>query len=176
MLPTHWWVELGLVPLGRAMSKGMFSGQLCPQKDFKQHVYWWVELYSCSVGCLTCGVSVVNPTGYWVVPILAASRRAHANEHSPELPLSLCLFLQWAAATSSHSTSTGDPPIPAGNLALNPKKSLLFSPGSDGHKTLSTPLKSGVSGSPRPVEFLWSNPTGLQSQILWGLLHSLPDP
>ena len=150
------------------MSKGMFSGQLCPQKDFKQHVYWWVELYSCSVGCLTCGVSVVNPTGYWVVPILAASRRAHANEHSPELPLSLCLFLQWAAATSSHSTSTGDPPIPAGNLALNPKKSLLFSPGSWCARDLVLTPKSRVSVSPSPLEFLLSNPTDPQSQIFRG--------
>ena len=27
LVPAHWWVELGLVPLmGRAMSRGVFSG------------------------------------------------------------------------------------------------------------------------------------------------------
>ena len=38
------------------------------------------------------------------------------------------------------------------------------------------PSKSGVSASPSLVNFLWSSPTGLQSQTLWGLLLLLPDP
>lgn len=95
------------------------------------------------------------------------SRRAHANEYSPELPLSLCLFLQWAAATSSHSTSTGDPPIPAGNVALNPVKSLLFSPGSWCARDLMFTPKSGVSVSPSPVKFLPSNPRPSKPDFLW---------
>jgi len=37
------------------------------------------------------------------------------------------------------------------------------------------PSKSGVSISPSPAEFLWSDPAGLQSQILWELLLLLPD-
>ena len=110
------------------MSKGMFSGQLCPQKDSKQPVYWWVELYSWPVGCLTVVFQHWPLQAIEWGQILAASRKAHASEYSPKLPLLLCLFLQLAAATSSHSTSTGDPPIPAGNLVLNPMKSLLFFP------------------------------------------------
>lgn len=37
-------------------------------------------------------------------------------------------------------------------------------------------IKSGVSASPSLVDFLWSSPTGLQSQIPWGLLLLIPDP
>ena len=34
---AHWWVELALVTLvGRAMSRVVFTGQLCTQEDFKQ--------------------------------------------------------------------------------------------------------------------------------------------
>ena len=36
-MPVHWWVELGFDPLvSRALSKGVFIGQLCAQEDFKQ--------------------------------------------------------------------------------------------------------------------------------------------
>ena len=38
------------------------------------------------------------------------------------------------------------------------------------------PALSGVSVSPSPVELLQSSPSGLQSQMLWGLLLPMPDP
>ena len=44
------------------------------------------------------------------------------------------------------------------------------------HTTLCVPSKSGVSVSPNPVEVLQSNPTSLQSLILWEFLLPLPDP
>ena len=54
--------------------------------------------------------------------------------------------------------------------------SLLFFPhGPGAHKSLCEPSKSGVSVSPSPVEVLWSNTAGFQSQILWGLLLPLLD-
>ena len=39
LVPVHWGVELGLVPLvGRAMSGGVFIDQLCAEEDLKQPV------------------------------------------------------------------------------------------------------------------------------------------
>ena len=39
LVPAHWWVELGLAPLvGRAVSRGVFIGQLFTQEGFKQLV------------------------------------------------------------------------------------------------------------------------------------------
>ena len=55
-------------------------------------------------------------------------------------------------------------------------RSLLFFLGPGAHETLCALSKSGVSVSPSPVEFLRSNPAGLQSQMLCGLLLLLPDP
>ena len=55
-------------------------------------------------------------------------------------------------------------------------RSLHFSLDLDAHNTLCMPSKRGVSVSPSAVEFLCSNTTGLQSQILWGLLLLLLDP
>ena len=53
--------------------------------------------------------------------------------------------------------------------------SLILPLGPDAHTTLRVPSKSGVSVSPSPVEILQSNPTSLQSLILWEFLP-LPDP
>ena len=61
-------------------------------------------------------------------------------------------------------------------LAQSLMRSPLFCLGSGAQEILCAPSKSGVSVSPSPVEFLWSNPAGLQSQIFWGLLPPLPDP
>ena len=55
-------------------------------------------------------------------------------------------------------------------------RSLLSALGPGVLENLCAPSKSGVSVSPTPVEFPRSDPTGLQSQILWGLLLPLPDP
>ena len=61
-------------------------------------------------------------------------------------------------------------------LVQSPIRSLLFPLGPDAHTTLCVPSKSGVSVSPSPVEVLQSNPTSLQSLILWEFLLLLPDP
>ena len=69
LLPAHWWLEQGLLPLvGMAMSKGVFSGRLWAQEDFRQPVCWQVELCSSLVGCLTWGIPALKPTGCWVGP------------------------------------------------------------------------------------------------------------
>ena len=44
------------------------------------------------------------------------------------------------------------------------------------HTLLCVCPKSGVSVSPSPVKVLQSNPTSLQSLILWEFLLHLPDP
>ena len=54
--------------------------------------------------------------------------------------------------------------------------SLLFPLGPDEYITLCVLSKSGVCFSPSPVEVLQSNPTSLQSLILWEFLLLLPDP
>ena len=54
--------------------------------------------------------------------------------------------------------------------------SLLLPPGSWWATTLCVPSKSGISVFPSPVEVLQSNPTSLQSLILWEFLSPLLDP
>ena len=50
LVPAHWWVQLGLVPLGgRAMSRGVFSQQLCPQEDSK---HWPADRWGCVTALL----------------------------------------------------------------------------------------------------------------------------
>ena len=41
---------------------------------------------------------------------------------------------------------------------------------------LCAPYKSEISVFPNPMELLQPNPTGLQSQMLWGLLFPVSDP
>ena len=54
--------------------------------------------------------------------------------------------------------STGDPLIRAGKSdPISSELTAFFPLGPDAHMTLSAPPKSGVSGSPRPVEFLRSS-------------------
>ena len=96
VVPAHWWLELGLVPLaGRAVSRGLFSRLLWAQEDFKQPICCWVGLCSCPVGCLARGIPALEPTGCWVGPGLGekmvTSRRAHASEYFPELLLPVSL-------------------------------------------------------------------------------------
>ena len=42
--------------------------------------------------------------------------------------------------------------------------------------TLCVPFKSGVSVSPSPMELLYTNPTGLNCQMLWEFLLLMPGP
>ena len=53
--------------------------------------------------------------------------------------------------------------------------SLLLPLGHNAHTPLCVPSKSGVSVSRSPVKVLQSNPTSLQSLILWEFLLLLPD-
>ena len=156
------------------MSGGVFIGQLFIQKDFKQPACWWVGLCSFPVGCLAWGVPALEPLGCWLGPGLGEkmvpSERAHSNEYSPELLPPVSLSPQWAPA------SAGDPPILAGKSGPVSYEVTAFSPGSWCTWDPVCAPKSGVSVSPSPMEFLQSNPAGLQSQILWGLLLPLPDP
>ena len=71
------------------------------------------------------------------------------------------------------STSPGDPQRSAGRSGPGSYAITAFSPGV--HNTLCAPSKSGVSVSHSPVEFRQSSPTGLQSQMFWGLLLLMPD-
>ena len=72
--------------------------------------------------------------------------------------------------------STGDSPILAGKSGSVSYEVTAIFPTSWCTRDLVCAFQGGVSVSSSPVEFLWSNPTGLQSQILWGLLLLLPDP
>ena len=103
-----------------------------------------------------------------------ASGRAHANECFPKLLLPVSLSLQWATAAPHLCRRPSSASRQVWPSLLWDHCSFLF--GSDVHKTLCVPSKSGVSGSPSPVEVLQLNPAGPQSQTLWGLLFPLPDP
>ena len=99
---------------------------------------------------------------------MAGSQRAHAKEYFPELLLPVSLSPQWATATPA---SAGDPPTLAGRSGSVSCGVTTPSPW-----VLMCTLQSGVSVSPSPVEVLQSNPTSLQSLILWEFLLLLPNP
>ena len=110
LVSAHLWVELGLVPLvGRALSRGVFNGQLWAQEDLRQPVCWWVELCSHPDACLTWGLPALEPTGWWLGPGLgekmAASRSTCTNEYSPELPPPVSSSPQWAKVAPPPPTS-----------------------------------------------------------------------
>ena len=101
------------------------------------------------------------------------SGRAQAKEYFPELLLPVSLSLWWATVTPA---SAGDPPTLAGRSGSVSYGVTAPSPGPDAHTALCVPSKSRVSVSPSAVEVLQSNPTSLQSLILWEFLLLLPDP
>ena len=76
----------------------------------------------------------------------------------------------------SHPSSSGDPLRLAGRSAPGFYKITSFALGPSAHEILCEPFKSEIFISPNPVELLQSSPTGLQSQMLWGLLFAVPDP
>ena len=175
LVPPRWWVELGCVPLvGRALSRAVLSGQLWAHEDFKQPVCYASAL----VGCLAWGVPALELIGCWDESDLGektvASRSAHATKNTPELLQPVSLSPQWAAAVPAA------PPTLQENLLYQQvgltqaqalMKPLLSPLVPDVYETLCVTFKSGVSLS----SVLRSNPTDLQSQILWGLLFPLPD-
>ena len=126
-----------------------------------------------TLGCLVWGNPELEPTGCLVG--LIASGRAHANKYFWELLLPpVSLSPQLATATPhlcrrpSNTSRYVWPSLLWGHY--------FFPLGPGGHETLCVPSKSRVSISPGPVEFLQSNPTAFQSQLLWELLLPLPDP
>lgn len=62
-------------------------------------------------------------------------------------------------------------------MTHGPMKSVHFCPGSQcTHARPCVSSRSGAAVSPSPVAVLHSSPTGLQSQVLWGLFLLMPDP
>ena len=128
------------------------------------------------VGRLAWGIPVLKPTGFWMRLSLSAEMmifgRAHTNKYSVGSPPPVSLPHNVPQLTA---TFPGYSPKPAGKshpvfhgvcFGLHPSVC----------ETLCAPSKSGVSVSLRPMELLDSNPAGLQSQMLWGLLFLMPDP
>ena len=101
-----------------------------------------------------------------ILVLMMSSKRAHAKGHLPGLLLSA------PNPTASHC----QPSNITIDLVQSTMGSLFFPLGHGAHKILFVPSKNGDSVSPSPVEVLQSNPTGLQSQISWGLLIPLLDP
>ena len=109
----------------------------------------------------------LEPSGC-LVGLMVASGRAHTVSTSQKW---CCQCLCPLSEPQLPPTSAGDLPILAG------RSGTAFSPlDPDVCRTLCVPFKSGVSVSPSPVEVLQSNPSGLQSQIIWVPLLLLQDP
>ena len=155
---AHWWVELDVVPLvGRTTSGGAFIEQLCVQEDFKQFIP-------------ACWLLSLRHPSTWVGPGLSEKTPPRGLTLVPPLSLSP----QWTTAAPClcrRPSSTGryaGPSLLWGHCFFPLDLCIL--------EILCAPSKSGVSISPSPVEFLWSNPDELQNQIFWGFLLPLPDP
>ena len=129
-----------------------------------------LRMYSHHVSCLT-----------WGDPALKPISSGWANSGLWEPPSQWVWFWTTAASvfvpTVSHSspTSVGSPAMLADRSGPISYGIIAFFPWVLVHMRLYVFSKSGVSVSPSPVEVLQSNPSGLQSQILW-VLHLLLDP
>ena len=88
------------------------------------------------------------------------------KELSPELQLPVSLFLQWDTAFPK---SSGDPQIISySSVPGSYNVSDFCSLHTGVHEAFYSPCNNGLSVSPSSVEFLWSNPVGLQNRFLWG--------
>ena len=83
---------------------------------------------------------------------------------------------RWATGCSPGPVSLGYPPRPASRSGSGTYEiaAFAFSPGA--REILCALFKSEVSISPNSVELLQLSPTGLQSQIFWGLFVPMLDP
>ena len=127
-------------------------------------------LCSCPVGCLAWGFPALHHTACWV-GLGPGGEMVQEGSHQS----CCCQCLCSCSEPQLPPTSAGGSPILAGRSGPVSYEVTAFFPGS--WCTLEClPSKSGASVSPSPVEFLQSNPAGLQSQILCGLLLPLPDP
>ena len=179
LVQASWWAGLVSTHCTWSWVLSLWWAGLCPvvclevmwaQYRFRRPVCRRVGLCSCAAVCLACGDPALVPVGYWVRPGLdaktAASGRANADQYSPG-PLPQRPVGQSAAADPClprrpSRTQVGPALVPLELLAGSqctlcglPEWSLCFS---------------------RPVELLHSSPTGLQSQVLWGLFVPMPDP
>ena len=137
------------------MSRGVFRGGCVLRKTLSSlSADGWGCVSALLVVCLAWGIAALMPmnTPFY----LHHQCPCHYSEPQPPPPPQETLQDQQVG------------------LAQVPMKSLLFFLGPSAHKTFCAPSKSGVSISPE--EFLQSSPTGLQSQMLWGLLLLMPDP
>lgn len=142
---------------------------------FRLPVWWWVGLWFWPIVCLARGILVLGPIGCWVGPGLGdndqskmfAFRRVCAVENS-------LIFQPATFMTPERATAT--PCLPGGLLKSSGKsgqrfyEGIAFALGLSACKILYIPPNSGISVSSSPVELLHSSPTGLQSQVLLGLL------
>ena len=81
------------------------------------------------------------------------------------------------SVSHSHTpTSSGDPSRPAGRFGPGSYEITAFALGPGMREILCVPFESEVSIPPNPVKLLQSSPTGLQNQVLWGLLFPILDP
>ena len=114
----------------------------------------------------------------WGDPALKPISSGWANSGLWEPPSQWVWFWTTAASvfvpTVSHSspTSVGGPAMLADRSGPISYGIIAFFPWVLVHMRLYVFSKSGVPVSPSPVEVLQSNPSGLQSQILWVLLRT----
>ena len=142
-----------------------------------------VKLYS---ACLLMGGAEFPPC--WLFGLRQPSTRAHrllggANgglrEGSQQgvLPRTSAVSVLVPAVSHSHHLPLRETlQTKQVGLVQSPLGSLLPPLGPDAHTTLRVPSKSGVSFPPSLVKVLQSNPTSLQSLILWEFLLPLSDP
>ena len=105
----------------------------------------------------------MEPRAWWVGPGLgarmSASRRAHADEYSPDISATSVY-----APSVGHSrplpppASPGDPPRPAGRSGPDTYQIAAFALGPGAREILHAPFMSEVSISPSPPELLRSSP------------------
>ena len=104
---------------------------------------------------------------------MEASRRVHANECSPEL---CCQCHFPCSKPQPLPTSKEDPPVEAcRSFQFSYEVTALF-PESWCMLDLVGALQEWSFCFSSPVEFLQSNPAGLQNHNLWGLFLLLPGP
>ena len=107
----------------------------------------------------------------WGQVKMAASRIAHTIECTPISLPPVFLSPQWPQPPPPFPGASTKPANTAGSGSY---EVTAFSLGPSAHKTLCAPSNHGISVSLSSIELLYSSPTGLQSQMLWGLFLQTP--
>ena len=150
----------------------------------QKYMFFWYSpassssLCSCHVDCLAWGIPALEPTGCGVGPGLGLRWLCLGQFTPMNTPWYLCHRFPCPHSESQlPPASPRDPPRSAGRSGPGCYAvTVFFPPGPGVDKSLCASSKSGVSVFPSPVEFLWSSPAGLQSQMLWGLFFPVSDP